>query len=390
MCHSYIKVYTLFVILQEQANPVILLAGKIHSFTLKNQNMKKISSITIILVLIVLASLLFLKTGETKQTNDYTIKLGVITDLTGPGSYWGDSTQVGINLAIKELESENIHVTPIFEDYQLNATKAATAAQKLSTLDKVDAMYVDLNIGAITAGPVLQDKNILYVYDAAVESPLASSPARFKTYLDFNGGCQAMATQFKDNGVKTMGILKVSSESGELCAEGVKSVFGENAVVESYNLGDTDFRTQLLKFKSKNVQAFTNVGFEGDILNTLSAMKQANFEVPFGTVTDSITPKVISMYPKEIKGSLSFGFADVDKNLVTKLVQANGGKELSSNYGAALGYIHTKQMARALSVCKKDVACAAKAFASSLPEESIGFQSFVKNIAQFTMEIKKY
>lgn len=351
--------------------------------------MKKTSLIIIIPVLVALGYY-FLKPSETKQITGTTIKLGVITDLTGPGSYWGVSTQVGINLAIKELESEQIQVTPIFEDYQLNATKAATAAQKLSTLDKVDAMYVDLNVGAITAGSVLQDKNILYLYDAAVESPLASSPTRFKTYLDFKGGCQAMATQFKNNGVKTMGILKVSSESGELCAEGVKSVFGENAVVESYNLGDTDFRTQLLKFKSKNVQAFTNVGFEGDILNTLSAMKQSNFEVPFGTVTDSITPKVISMHGAEMKGSLSFGFSDVDQNLVAKFVKANGGKELSSNYAAALGYIHTKQIAKALSVCKKDVACASKAFASSNPEESIGFQSFAKNIAQFKMEIKKY
>ena len=352
-------------------------------------NMKKISLAIIILVLIT-GGYYFLKPSGIKQAMDTTIKLGVLTDLTGPASYWGASTQVGINLAIKELESEQIRVTPIFEDYQLNATKAATAAQKLSTLDKVDAMYVDLNIGAITAGSILQDKNILYVYDAAVESPLASSPTRFKTYLDFKGGCQAMATQFKNNGVKTIGILKVSSESGELCAEGVKSVFGENAVVESYNLGDTDFRTQLLKFKSKNVQAFTNVGFEGDILNTLSAMKQSNFKVPFGTVTDSITSKVTSMYGAEMKGSLSFGFSDVDQNLVAKLVKANGGRELSSNYGAALGYVHTKQIARALATCKKEITCTSKTFASSGVEKSVGFQSFAKNIAQFTMEIKKY
>lgn len=350
----------------------------------------KNTSLLIIILILISVGYYFLKPVETKQVNKTTIKLGVITDLTGPGSYWGASTQVGINLAIKELESEQIHVTPIFEDYQLNATKAATAAQKLSTLDKVDAMYVDLNIGAITAGSVLQDKNILYVYDAAVESPLASSPARFKTYLDFKGGCQAMATQFKNSGIKTIGILKVSSESGELCAEGVKSVFGENAIVESYNLGNTDFRTQLLKFKSKNVQAFINVGFEGDILDTLSAMKQSNFEVPLGTVTDSVTPKVTSIYKEEIKGSLSFGFSDVDQILVAKLTKANKGKELSSNYGAALGYVHTKQIARALAKCKNDVTCAGKAFALSSREDSIGFQGFTKNIAQFTMEIKKY
>ena len=351
--------------------------------------MKKILFFIIILILTA-GGYHLLKPDETKQLTGTNVKFGVLTDLTGPGSYWGSATQVGVNLAVKELADEQIFVQPVFEDYQLDSTKAASAAQKLASLDKVDAMYVDLNIGALTAGSVLHDTNILYLYDAAVESPLAPSPTRFKTYLDFKEGCRALATQFKNDGIKTMGVLKVVSESGKLCAKGVQDVFGESTVVESYNMGDSDFRTQLLKLKSKNAQAFINVGFEGDIVNTLNAMKLSDFKVPFGTVTDSVTPKVISMYGEEMKGSLSFGFGNVDTDLVDKLVKENGGKELSSNYGAALGYIHTKQIAKALAVCKKEIECATKAFASSPREDSIGFQSYSNNIAQFTMDIKKY
>src|ERR1043166_8098473 len=50
---------------------------------------------------------------------DMPIKIGVITDLTGTAAYWGESTQVGAELAIQDLQTKGDNVQLIYENYSL-------------------------------------------------------------------------------------------------------------------------------------------------------------------------------------------------------------------------------------------------------------------------------
>src|SRR3989344_2255851 len=231
--------------------------------------MFKTNYVILIIIVVVLFAARYYVFSQPKLAEGETIKIGIITDLTGPAAYWGESTRIGVLLAIADLKEEGILVEPIFEDYQLDAGKAASAAQKLVNVDNVDALYADFNPGAIATASVLKGKDKLFVYDAAIESPLADSPYTFKTYLDYRAGCAALAKKFKDADISTIGYLKVNLEFGELCLEGLKSVYGDFVIAEGYILGDLDFRTQLTKLKAKDVGAIVNVGFEGDSYNTL-------------------------------------------------------------------------------------------------------------------------
>ena len=84
------------------------------------------------------------------------IKIGIITDLTGPASYWGESTQEGAEVALKELREEGYNVELIFEDFQLDTKKALTSAQRL-LLEDVDAIYAEFNPAAVAVGSLLKD-----------------------------------------------------------------------------------------------------------------------------------------------------------------------------------------------------------------------------------------
>lgn len=349
-------------------------------------NKNKNWAIALVLLGIALAGWFFLKQ---EPISNESMKIGILTDLSGGGAYWGESTKIGIDLAVKELAAENIMVTPIYEDYKFNPTVAAAAAQKLVNVDKVQGLYAELNPAAVAAGSVVKDKDVLFLYDAAIESPLASSPTTFKTYLDFKKGCAEMAAQFKNQGITNVGVLQTKLEFSELCSEGIKSVLGPNVAIETYNVGDQDVRTQILKLKSKNVKAVINAGFEGDVISTLSAMQKSNLKVPFGTVTDSMTDKVIAAYPAETKGSISFGFKDVDQKLIDRLVASNNGKVLGNNYAAALGYFHMKQLARSLSACRGNVQCAGVKLAASPQDDSVGFQKYVNRIANLDILVKQ-
>ena len=123
-------------------------------------------------VLVVITAAVFVARFSQKPSERGTIKIGVITDLTGPAAYWGESTRAGAELAVKELEEQGYKIQLIYEDYKLDAATAVSAAQKLVNVDRVDAIYAEFNPAAISVGSFLKDKKLLYVYDAAVISPL--------------------------------------------------------------------------------------------------------------------------------------------------------------------------------------------------------------------------
>src|SRR3989344_2570194 len=317
------------------------------------------------------------------------ITIGILTDLSGPAAYWGESTRAGAALAAEDLENKGYRVKFIYEDYSLDSAKAASAARKLTELDAVDAIYAEFNPGAIVASTIVKEKNIPMIYDAAVVSPLKESPHFFKTYLDYEAGCATIAQKFKDEGVTIMGVLQVNLEFGELCLACVKKVYGDQLVFHTYNLGDTDFRTALLKIKSGGAEAVINVGFEGDTYNTLRVIRDQGYMMRYGTVDDSISEQVQSDFAEELKGAWTFGLQDPPKTFKRR-IDAISGNRISNYYGASEGYNHITQLVLALSDCKHDIACVDTHIASSGPDENTGFQKYIDRIAQLDMLIQRY
>ncbi len=348
--------------------------------------MKKQSKIYWIagIIVLALAVLMVIFPFNVEKDKDV-IKIGIVTDLTGAAAYWGESTRVGAELARQDLRDKGFNVKLFFEDYQLEATRALTSAQKLINIDGVDSIYAEFNPAAISVGSFLKDKEVLYVYNAAVMSPLDGNSYAYKTYLDYKEGCRQVSEKFKEQGVDNIGVLKVNMEFGELCLEGVREVYGENTYVETYNLGDQDIRTQVEKLNQNKVRAIINVGFAGDTLSTLKTLKERGLNIKYGTVDDTITKQVIADYQDELIGSISFGFSDVSPEFIDRI----SGYELSTPYGAALSYTHIMQIGKALGRCKKDMNCVKREMDNSLSSDIIGFRYFINGIADLDMNIIK-
>lgn len=343
--------------------------------------------IALVLILLIVGASFW---SRAKSLKSQTVKIGIVTDLSGPAAYWGESSRAGAELAEKELEEQGYNVDLIFEDYQLEAPKALSSAQKLVNVDNVDAVYAEFNLAAASIGSFIKDKNKIFIYDASVTSPLEGNNNAFKTYLDFQAGNKLVAEKFKGQGVGKIGVLKMNLEPGELGLIGVKEVYGNNAIVESYDLGTTDLKTQVLKLKNSGVGAIINVAaFEGDTLNTLKAMKELDYKVPFGTVDDSITQNVLDTYRPELEGAYTFGFPEVDKDFSDRLA-SESGKKLATEYGAAITYTHIKQIVKSLVTNKMDIAKASQSIENSKTDSTIGFEKFNNRIADLKMTIKQY
>ena len=344
----------------------------------KKQN-KIYSAIGIVAIILIAAVVMF----SAPKGEEETVKIGVITDLTGPAAYWGESTRVGAELAKQDLFNKGVNVELVFEDYQLDAGKALTAAQKLVNADNVKAIYAEFNPAAISAGSFLKDKNVLYVYDAGIISPLEGNDNAYKTYLDVTEGCKQIANGFKEQGIENIGVLKANTEYGELCLDGAREIYGLNTYVETYNLGDQDFRTQMLKLAQNNVGAVINMGFEGDTLNTLKVIDEQNLDIKYGAQIDTITEQVIEKYSDELTGSISYGLVEVSSDFKNRISQ----EKLSTDYGAALAYTHIMQIGDAFEKCDEDLNCVKQEMNNAKPDDTIGFVRFYNHVAELEMEI---
>lgn len=349
---------------------------------------KKTKIIVLILILLVVGGLVWWNAKSAGPSSKDTIKIGVITGLTGPAAYWGESTRVGAEVAKSELEKQGYKVDLIYEDYQLDATKAVTAAQKLVNFDKVDVIYSEFNPAAIAVSSFLKDKKVVHIYDAAVTSPLKNSSYTFKTYLDYQAGCREVAKKFKEQGIKKLGVLKINMEAGELCLAGVKEV-DNNVLVESYNLGDTNLSTQVAKLKNDQAESVINAAFEGDTLNALKAMSDLKMKAVYGTVADSITENVIKKYSTELIGAQAFAFEAVDPTFITK-AKTLAGKELATYYGGAVAYTHIVQVVKSENLCDREISCVVSKMAESVADKTIGFVKFNDRIAELKMVINNY
>lgn len=358
----------------------------------KKQNQWLLPAIIVAVLVVALIGFVWRKdkTQEVAEKTEKKVTIGIVTDLTGPGSYWGQSTQVGAEMAKKDLKAEGYDVELIYEDYQLDSAKALTSAKKLVEVDKVDGLYAEFNPATYSITPYLKslnDSNILFIYDAAPTSPLKELPNSFKSYFDYEVGCAKLAQKYKSEGINKMGMLKIEMEFGESCEAGIKKVYGNELITEKYGFGEKDMKTQVLKLKEAGVGAIMNVSFEGDTLTALKALKDNNFNVPYGAVVDSVNVDVKNAYPEKIKDITIFGFKDITPDFSARIKQAAGDKTLSTEYGAAVAYLHITQMVKAISEGNGDIKVIASKVANAGKSDILGFGGFKNRQADFELVI---
>ena len=340
-------------------------------------------------VVAIVAILIAISLPGKKQTIQ-PLNIGVVTALTGDFAFYGESTRVGVELAQKDLRKEGINAQFIFEDGQTDATKALNAAQKLVDVDGVSGIYSEFTPGAIAISSFVKGKNVLHVYDASPVSPLVSNPLVYKTYIDYIAGCRMVAEYLKRKGVKSVGVLQANAEFGELCAQGVRSVFGPSVFAETYNIGTTDFRTPLLKLRQHNVEVVFNPSFPTETITSIKEIRELGLKIPFVAESDAFSSDTLAENSGSLGGVITFGLPHSSPEFERHLKEELPDQKIGYIDAAALGYIHARQIARALSQCDDDVSCVQNKMDNAASESIIGFGGFQNHVAQFTMPIQEF
>lgn len=246
-------------------------------------------------ILGILLVVLFFSACQTKKVE--TIKIGAILPLTGDVAVYGNNTKKGIDLAVKEINSNggingNL-IKIIYEDSKADPKTGVTAIQKLISHDNIQVV-IDNSISSVALAMVpIAERNKIVLLSTGSTNPKLSgiSPYFFRIWnSDAFEGKLCAEYAYNKLGYTKYSILYVNNDYGvsleKVFKNEIEQLGGEIIVSKSFQQNSIDFKTQLLKIKMAKTQAIYLVGYSKEISRVLLQIKELEItEQIIGTVT---------------------------------------------------------------------------------------------------------
>jgi len=249
----------------------------------------------IIINLIAIGALLLTACGEPKEE---TIKIGVITELTGEVPKVGEACQNSLTMFVEELNAaggfeiggKKYPVELVIEDGTSAPEGASSTASKLIEQDKVLAIIgPNRSMGAIPAGEIANNAGVVLI------SPWSTNPRTTKDrpyvfrapFLDtFQGVVDAQFATEELGATKAAVLYDIACDYCKGIAEYFRDEFnrlhGEGAIVayETFTTGDQDFSAQLTKFKGTDAQVLFTPQFYNEVPLIVSQAQDLGLTIP--------------------------------------------------------------------------------------------------------------
>jgi len=233
--------------------------------------------------------------GSCRVDDAKAINIGVILPLTGEVATYGQSVKKGLDIAIEIEESKNFKL--IYEDSRANKKTAINALEKLF-FSKVKYFIGDAT-STVTyeIGPRIQAQNGVLIVPIATgdrireigENVFMMSPRNEKQ-------TRKIANFIKERFYnKRIGCFFKQNEYGVNIANTFFKLFNESIYSQAYQEGQSDFKSSLLKFKSKGIEL---VFLPGNYEETATILKQAreiNYKADFIGTDGTYSPKLIEL-----------------------------------------------------------------------------------------------
>lgn len=267
-------------------------------------NLKQTSKIRWLIVFALLSTLTILQTCTKKEQD--VVKIGAVLVMSGSGAEYGIDAQRGIDLAVDQLNAKGgirgKMIKVIYEDNQGEPSSSVSAMQKLISKDNIQvvigAMY---SSNTLAAAPVAE-KNKVVLFSPAASSPDLTDAGDyiFRNWPSdvFEGGAVAQFA-YDSLGLRKIAIIGVLNDYGV----GLKKVFtkrfetlgGIITRFEGYNKDDSDFRTQLTKVTSGEIEGIYLPGYYNEIGQLLRQARNLGIETQFLSCVSFEDPKVLEI-----------------------------------------------------------------------------------------------
>jgi len=292
---------------------------------------------------------------------------GVVAPLTGTNAFYGTFTKAGAELAIEEINKaggvDGRNVQVIFEDTASDKAKATSSAKKLVEVDGADALFAMLTPMAGAVAPVAEESGVPLIYWSPSTSFSVGKKYVFQDYFDAAGTCEMLMRQAVESGMVKVALFGVQAEVSQLCKQGAERV-GVVSAYETYNTGDSDFKTQFTKIGQGKPEAIILSTFAPDCKNAFKQVRELGIDstllLPYAD-TACGTKENTEANLDLLKDAYGAGW-DVDENSIDpaflafkEKINSRGGTTQMA--GSVIIYDSIKTMAQAYSGCS-DAKCA--------------------------------
>jgi branched-chain amino acid transport system substrate-binding protein len=208
------------------------------------------------------------------------IRIGVSIPLSGDASVYGQDIKRILTFANSQVFSNRYQF--IFEDDKCTGKDAATVAHKFVSIDKVKyVLGFACSSALLAAAPIYEQAHVLAI-GILTTSPDISKAGQyiFRTVP----GDELAAKMLSDYIAQSHKQLAIISEETEYCESLLTQIQQNkslNPIVERYKSGESDFRSLILRLKSKNPDALMlNPQSDGPLITMVKEIKSLHWDIP--------------------------------------------------------------------------------------------------------------
>lgn len=325
--------------------------------------MKKTKTILFIL----LVGIITVAVSFNKKDNN-SIKIGVISSLTGNASYYGQSNMKGaeIGLIIAKEKYPNLKLEIYNQDSLFTPKGGIDAYKTLRTQYDIDAVITQASNVAVAVQPLAMKDGILQ-FSASVLANNYSTPNDLSFRLTAKGDIEAVPAikYMEKKGYKKMAILSMTNEIGTSLTDSlVRSAEGTGVTVvakETFSPDVVDFRTQLSKIKVTGPDVIYLASLASHSAQIMKQAKELGIRAVYMSYRAAEDPALIKNAP-DLASQLVYTNAFDDKvntpevQTFVKTWNEKYPNEVPTAY-AAEAYQSVLFMAEVFGLCGKDYVC---------------------------------
>jgi branched-chain amino acid transport system substrate-binding protein len=215
---------------------------------------------TIFIVILVALAILFAAgcadTETPEETEEEMIVVGIMGPYTGGAAVYGNAAKDGAMLAFEEADLPNVRI--VTEDTKSETREAATAMNKMVSVDNVQAVIGDLiSAATLAAAPIAEQNQVVMISPASTSTDISDAGDYiFRTIPGDDGQGIFAANTMHERGFTKLALLYTNDQYGNglagIITEKFTALGGEIVADETYEAGSSDMRTQLSKIKNSN------------------------------------------------------------------------------------------------------------------------------------------
>ncbi len=278
----------------------------------------------VILMLVILGILFTAGCTDTEEvtegTEENVIAVGIMGPYTGGAAVYGNAAKDGAMLAFNEANMSKIKV--VVEDTKSETKEAATAMNKMVSVDNVQAVVGDLiSAATLAAAPIAEQNQVVVISPASTSTDVSDAGDYiFRTIPGDDGQGIFAANTMSEAGYTELALLYTNDQYGNglaaIITDEFTSIGGEIVAEETYEAGSSDMRTQLTKIKDADpevvyivsntpdssvalLRQVTEIGIEADIYGS-EGLKVASI-LELGDSVEGITITSVSPESEEFR-----------------------------------------------------------------------------------------